>query len=91
MMDITMIFHGASIAKQIAGYLGIIETMEVKLDRLAGSEFEAAIRSLKQAASSQSECNSLLREARSRFNKAISLENSERLARSYIGLALCHF
>jgi len=32
-----------------------------------------------------------LREARSRFNKAISLENSERLALSYIGLALCHF
>jgi len=91
MMDIKMIFHGTSIAKQIAGYLGIIETMDAKLDRLAGSEFEGAIRSLKQAATSQSERNSLLREARSRFNKAISLENNERLALSYIGLALCHF
>jgi hypothetical protein len=91
MMDITMIFHGANIAKQISGYLGIIETMDAKLDRLAGAEFEAAIRSLEQAATSQCERDSLLREARSRFNKAISLENSERLALSYIGLALCHF
>ncbi len=90
-MDITMIFHEANIAKQLAGYLGIIETMDAKLDRLAGAEFEAAICSLEQAATSQTERDSLLREARSRFNKAISLENNERLALSYIGLALCHF
>jgi hypothetical protein len=89
-MDIRMIFLGANVAKQIAGYLGLVETLNVKLDRLVGSEFEAALRSLEQAGASISERDFLLREARSRFNKSISLEDNERLAMSYIGLAFCH-
>lgn len=36
------------------------------------------------------ERSSLLREARSRFNKAASLEENERLALCYLGLTLCH-
>jgi len=33
----------------------------------------------------------LLREARARFNKAISIEHSNRLILAYLGLSLCHF
>jgi len=44
---------------------------------------EAAIRSLEQAATSGFERDSLLRDARSRFNKAISLEDNERWEEYY--------
>lgn len=90
-MDIRTIFYGATLSQQIAGYTGLIETINAKINRLASSELEAAIRSLEQAATSEFERDSLLRDARSRFNKAISLEDNERLALSYMGLALCHF
>jgi hypothetical protein len=89
-LDVRVIFLGANVAKQIAGYLGLIETLNAKLDRLAGSEFEAAIRAMEQANRSEFERDTLFREARSRFNKAISLEENERLALSFVGLAFCH-
>lgn len=90
MIEIKTILAGVGLAKEIAGYLGLIETLNVKIDRLAKSELEAAIRSLKQANNSKNEKESLLREARNRFNKAISLEDNERLVLAYIGLAICH-
>jgi hypothetical protein len=89
-VDIRIIFLGVNLAKEVAGYLGLIETLKAKIDRLAGSEFDAGIRSLNQAVNSTSERLTLLREARSRFNKAASLEDNERLALCYLGLALCH-
>lgn len=90
MIEIKTILAGVGLAKEIAGYLGLIETLNVKIDRLSKSELEAAIRSLKQANNSKNEKESLLREARNRFNKAISLEDNERLVLAYIGLAICH-
>ena len=89
-MDISLIFLSFNLAKGLAGYLGLIETIDAKLDKLAGSELEAGLRALKQAADSDEEATALLREARSRFNKAISLETNERLAVAYVGLAFCH-
>jgi exonuclease VII small subunit len=90
MVEIKTILAGVGLAKQIAGYLGLIETLNVKIDRLSKSELEAAIRSLEQANNSKNEKESLLREARNRFNKAISLEDNEKLVLAYIGLAICH-
>lgn len=90
-MDILIIFKATSLVKSIAQYLGIIESISGKLDKLAKSEFEAGIRALNQASKSQTEEKSLLREARNRFNKAISWEKEERLALCYLGLALCHY
>ena len=90
-MEIITVFKGANLAKCLAEYVGIIESISSKIDRLAQAEFEAGIRALNQAAKSEKEQSSLLREARNRFNKAISLEKEERLALSYLGLALCHY
>ena len=90
-MNVALIFKSTTLAKSIGEYLGIIESVSKKIDRLAQSEFEAGMRALEQAARANKEQKSLLREARNRFNKAISLEKSERLALSYLGLALCHY
>jgi tetratricopeptide (TPR) repeat protein len=90
-LDIFLVFKSANLAKSITEYLGIIESISQKIERLAKSEFEAGIRSLEQAQRSNKEQETLLREARACFNKAISLEKDERLALSYLGLALCHF
>jgi hypothetical protein len=89
-VDVRAVFLGVNLAKEVAGYLGLIETLNAKIDRLAGSEYDAGIRSLNQAVNSTSERLTLLREARTRFNKAASLEENERLALCYLGLALCH-
>jgi tetratricopeptide (TPR) repeat protein len=90
-MDVSSIFKSVSLAKSIGQYLGILESVSKKIDNLVKSEFDAAVRALGQALKSNKEQKSLLREARQRFNKAISLEKSERLALSYLGLALCHY
>lgn len=90
-MDIMLVFKGATLVQSIAEYVGIIESISGKLDRITQSEFNAGMNALNQASKSNSEQYSLLREARNRFNKAVSLEKNERLAFSYLGLALCHY
>ena len=91
MMDVHGLFATAKFGKTLAGYLGLFETLDIKIDKLAASELEAGIRALEQASNSERETESLLREARSRFNKAISLEKDEKLAMAYFGLGLCHY
>lgn len=90
-MDIALVFQGFEIAKALAAYLRIVETIDGKIDRLSQSEFDAGLRALNQAKNSDLETKSLLRESRARFNKAISIEQWERLALAHLGLAICHF
>ena len=89
-MDTSVIFGSLKLARSIAEFSGLIETIGTKIDRLAKAEFEAGFRALEQAAISSSEKDSLLREARYRFNKAISFEKEERLFLCHVGLAICH-
>lgn len=91
MVDLGLALKGVSLAVSVAKYVGIIEDkLLLKVEELAGSELDAGIRALQQAVSSEHERQSLLREARGRFNKAISLESGVRVAAAYVGLALCH-
>lgn len=88
---IDTVLSAASSAHGALQYIGLIEDrIEKQLIALANSEFDAGVRALEQAARSDSERASLLREARARFNKAISLETGHRLAMSLLGLAFCH-
>ena len=65
MLDIAIALHAGSLAVSVAKFSGIIkDKLSLKLDRLAGSEFEAGLRALEQAATSQTEREHLLREAR---------------------------
>lgn len=89
-MEPSVIFGSLKLARSIAEFSGLIETIGTKIDRLANAEFEAGFRALEQGAISSSEKESLLREARYRFNKAISLEKEERLFLCHVGLAICH-
>ncbi len=91
-VEVALIFKGVSLSLGAAKYLGIIQDkLAAKLDQLVGSEFEAGIRAIRQASESEAEQGSLLREARSRFNKAVSLEKGLRLGFAHLGLALCHW
>ncbi|MDJ0725100.1 MAG: hypothetical protein QNJ38_08320 [Prochloraceae cyanobacterium] len=77
--------------KAIGNYLGVIDSLEIKIGKLVNSELDAALRAMKQASISVTETETLLREARSKFNKAVHLEKEERLVSAYLGLALCHY
>lgn len=91
-IEISLIFRTAvPLTKGILEYMDIIESLDSKIDKQSKSELAAGIRALKQASNSETESESLLREARSRFNKAISLEKEDRLFKAYLGLAVCHF
>jgi len=91
MVELALVMKGVSLGLSVAKYTGIIQDhLELKIEQLAGSELEAGLRALQQAANSEHEHQSLLREARGRFNKAISLEKDYRLAAAHLGLALCH-
>ena len=93
MVDIGLLFSSVGFSKSIAEYIGIIQSLDEKIDKLSKADFNAGIISLEQAVYSNSnfEKESLLREARSFFNKAIGLEQNTRLLLSYIGLAICHY
>jgi hypothetical protein len=88
--SIKAILHGYSLANSIAAFIGITESIDKKVDRLIHSEYDSGISFLIQAKNSVTEQQTLLREARSSFSKAITLENDQRLLLSYLGLAMCH-
>jgi len=91
MVELALVLKGTSLGLSIAKYAGIIQDkLMLKVEQLAGSELESGLRALQQAADSEQEQPFLLREARGRFNKAISLEEGFRLAAAHLGLALCH-
>lgn len=90
MVDVGTIVSGLGLAKSVAELMGLIETLEGKIDRLAQSELAAGLRNLEQACSSKVEAEPLLREARACFNKALGLESGYRRGVAYMGLALCH-
>lgn len=90
MIEVGVLFKAAGIAKAVADFLGLLESLDAKIDRLIHSELEAGLRALEQAGKSVNEQDSLLRESRGRFNKAVSLEKGLRLAMANLGLALSH-
>ena len=85
-----LMVEGKSLAKSIAELLGLLESIDSKVDRLIESELKTGILELQQAANSDTECIELLRSARQRFNKAISLETGYKLCLSHVGVAICH-
>lgn len=90
-MEVGVIISGLSLAKSVAEFFGLIESVtNQKLDSLIQAEFGAGLSLLEQATQSRNEQISLLREARNCFTKATVLEKNERLVLSYLGLAACH-
>lgn len=91
MNDFAQVFQIAKLGVAIARYLGLIEDDQRRqIDSLVASELNAGLRALEQAKNSRTETQSLLREARSRFNKAVGIEQGYRLVLARFSLALCH-
>ena len=89
-VDIGLIFGALGVAKSVAEFAGILDSVESKIDRLVQSELSAGLRALEQAGHANSEEVSLLREARGCFNKAVGLETGYRRVVALLGLSLCH-
>jgi len=90
MPDVGMIVSGVGLVRSVSELVGLTETLGKKIDKLSQSELAAALRNLDQACSSTGEWQSLVREARNCFNRAIALESGYRRGVAYLGLALCH-
>jgi hypothetical protein len=89
-IDVALIFTALGVAKSMAEFAGILDSLEAKVDRLIQSELNAGLRAIEQVAHATTEQVSLLREARGCFNKAISLEMGYRRVVALLGLSLCH-
>ncbi len=86
-----LLVEGMTLAKSIAELFGVLETIDSKVDRLMESELKTGMLELQQAAISNTESVELLRSARQRFNKAITLESGYKQCLSYVGAAVCHY
>jgi hypothetical protein len=91
-MDLTVIFSAGKAAFCIGEYLGFLESIGSKLDKIAMVDFNTAIRTLKEAIdTNQVQRCELLKEAAQNFRRSISLEKDERLYQSFLGLAMCQY
>ncbi|MEA5599266.1 hypothetical protein [Rivularia sp. UHCC 0363] len=89
-INLSSLFTTFKVAQAVSSYFNISKNLGYKIDKLMGSELEAGFRALEQASSSVNEEKSLLREARNRFNKAISLETNLKKGIAYLGSSLTH-
>jgi hypothetical protein len=97
MIEIGMVFTAVEVGTKIAQYLGFVEGIEKKLERLEGkidrltdSELRTGWYLLEQAAKADQEFESLVRDARDHLAKAVHLESNLALVHAHVGLALCH-
>ena len=82
--------EGLDLLKTTGELLGVVESIEVKVDLLKDSELKTGLAELQQAMISKGESKTLLRSARGRFNKATTLEKGYKLCLTYLCLAFCH-
>ena len=87
-----IILQGVGTAREIAQLLGLIESANVKLDKLIQVNLNAGMTNLRDAADfdSNEERITLLREARNNLQKAAHLEKGSRKAIALLGLSCCH-
>jgi hypothetical protein len=89
-IEIAVLLGTVQLAKAVGELTGVIESVGVKIDRLTASELQAGLRALDQAQHATREHDSLLREARARLNKAVSLEKGPELVVAFLALAVTH-
>jgi hypothetical protein len=90
-IEIGLLFTAFDVAKSVAEFAGILDSIEAKIDRLVQSELNAGLRALEQAGRGTSEQVPLLREARGHLNQAVALELGYRRVIALLGLSVCHY
>jgi len=89
-LELGALLGAVQLTRAVAELTGLIESIGVKIDRLAASELRAGLRALDQAQHSVTEHESLLREARARLNKAVAIESGRGAVAAFIALAVTH-
>ncbi len=91
-MSITLSVGVSTIALKLAEFLKVIESTNVKIDKLIHNPFNTAINELNDAknASSSSVAASLVESARANFARASDLEKNEAQVVALAGLAMCY-
>ncbi len=91
-MDIGIFFTAGRVISCIGNYIGFIDTIDSKIDKIVKADLNTALRILKEIQNSSSSLQiELIKEAASKFRRALSLEKEIRLCISYLGLAMCQF
>jgi hypothetical protein len=90
-LTIELLFKAPEILERVAGLLGLIESVDVKLNKLLQSDFNAGVRCLSELLISHKEQEFLLKEGWRRFHTALNHESKVRKALAYIGLAFCQY
>lgn len=86
------LFSWVDASTAVVEFFGIIESLDVKVEKLGSAKLETALRELRHArnANSTEEEKSSLRAARSYFSEALSLEKKDdRKALAFLGLGMC--
>ena len=89
-IDLGFILSVGDLAMKITALLGIVESLDKKINRLVEAELESGLRALYDAIEAKIP-EPILRNAWHHLNKAISLEKGYRLAICYLGLAFCQY
>ena len=91
-MAIGEIYTGLRIAEMVAKYLGVVETIERKVDKLMRSDLETAKSLFQQAVMVENpeEQLDVIRTARTYFTKASTLEEGVRKGVALAGVAACY-
>lgn len=90
-MDIGTIVSSIKLTEKISEYLGIVETIEGKIDQLLSSPLKAGISALEDALRHTGNKEIYLNTAYQEFNRAKDIEKEEKQILAYLGLALCHY
>jgi hypothetical protein len=89
-ITIGMVLSAAKGIHAIAQLVGLLESVDSKLDQLKRSKFAAGIEALRQASLSENHHESLLMDARRHLTEALALEKGHRLIMAHLALAACH-
>ena len=90
-VSVGLLFKAPQLAKAVGGLLGIVESVDDKFEKLLSSDFNAGIRHLEELKLAKKEHDFLLKQAWSRFSVAVTHEEAERKALSYLLLSFCQY
>ena len=92
LVTLRTVLQGAGTTKDIAKFLGLIESVDTKVDKLLEVDLKAGLSQLKDAEGSltEDERKTLLRDARCSFERASHLEKGANQVVALLGLSCCH-
>lgn len=88
---IPLIFKAPDLIKSTAAMLGLVESVDSKIDKMLKKDFNNGIRLLNELRLADKRHEFILEQAYTSFQGAINNERGKRKAIAYIGLAFCQY